>query len=223
MKRWMYRALWKDEHVDAAVRVKEYAADLDDHLYRQGVPVCMWFPAGSQLYIYAETTVDAEPSVIPQGVAGRCLQEWPGLSGPRPVVPMLDVFHDGEPFGLDSWRGSRPVERRVGSIAQLKPEMYSSYVYYHYQMQEERPAGFNQTYMIGAHENMLFSYQEMPAPLTLPKREGRLKTNLTPQDWHGLMEPHFIPWRQEEAKGAGNAVLWLELPLIYQYDAESRS
>ena len=211
MKRWMYRAVWKDCHVDAAAWVKGYAAELDDHLNGQGVPVCTWFSTGNQLYIYVETMGDTEPSVIPLVLAGRYWQEWPGLSGPRPAVPMLDVFHDGEPISLDSWRGSRPIQRRVGSIARLKPEMYSSYVYYHYQMQEERPSSFNQTYMIGAHEDMLFSYCELPASLEGPKREGRLKTNLTPQDWHGLMEPHFVPWGEE--------ALWRELPIIYHYES----
>lgn len=217
MKRWMFRALWKDKHMDGEAWAKEHAEALSAHLNRQRVPVCSWFALENQLFIYAETIGNEEPSVIPQDLAGQFLQEWPVMTGSRPLAPMMDVFHDGVPVSMDSWRGNRTVRRNVGSLARLKPEKYSSYIYYHYQMQEGRPSSFNQTYMIGAHENVLFSYYELPASLENPKREGRLKTNHTPGDWHSVMQPHFIPWTQAAAEGETEADLWRELPLIYQH------
>ncbi|WP_214628074.1 L-rhamnose mutarotase [Paenibacillus agaridevorans] len=216
MKRWMFRALWKDEQTRGEAWAQVHASALDAHLKSRKVSVCHWFAGAGGLYIYAETEEAEEPSVIPRDMALQFLQMWPGYPESKPAALMMDVFHDGEPASMDSWRGSRKVERRVGSLARLKPEMYSSYVYYHYQMQEERPSGFNQTYRIGAHENMLFSYFELPASLEYPKREARLKTNHTPQDWHAVMLPHFIPWEAEDEEA--EPALWRELQLIYQYE-----
>lgn len=218
MKRWMFRALWKDGRMRGEEWAQAHAAVLDAHLDCGNISVCYWFAGEGGLYFYAETEEDEEPSVIPSELARQFLQMWPSLSGPKPAVLMMDVFHDGEPASMEEWRGRRPVERRVGSLARLKPEMYSSYIYYHYQMQEERPSGFNQTYIIGAHENMLFSYFELPASLEDPKREARLKTNHTPQDWHVVMLPHFIPWEQQGEAGEAISALWLELKQIYRYE-----
>ncbi|MDQ0874640.1 hypothetical protein QFZ77_003299 [Paenibacillus sp. V4I3] len=116
----------------------------------------------------------------------------------RLAIPMIDVFHDGVLEDTDSWYGSRSVEKRVGSIARLKPDMTSSYIYYHYQKQKESPDSFNQTYMIGSFGRLLFSYHELPARVSTIKRQGLLTTKQSPDNWHEVMFPHFEPW--EEAR-----------------------
>lgn len=114
----------------------------------------------------------------------------PGSDELRRSVPMLDVFHDGVPVDAESWRGDREVADRVGSLAFLRPEMFASYVFHHFQLQQERPEGFNKTYLIGSLGTLLFSYSESPATaanLGVPARAGQR----TPADWHGVMQPHF--------------------------------
>lgn len=123
---------------------------------------------------------------------GQCLEKWSG----RLSLQMIDIFHDGVPNDTASWRSDRQVERRVGSIARLKPEWVSSYIYYHYQKQEEAPDSFNKTYIIGNLGRLLFSYYELPASISEPKRVGKLDTNLSPANWHEVMYPHFELWEE---------------------------
>lgn len=114
----------------------------------------------------------------------------------RLAIPMIDVFHDGIPKDKESWHSDRVFEKRRGAIARLKPEMVSSYIFYHYQKQEETPDSFNQTYMIGSHGRLLFSYHELPAAVSTTKREGLLRTHNSPENWHEVMLPHFEPWEE---------------------------
>jgi hypothetical protein len=118
----------------------------------------------------------------------------------RLSIPMVDVFHDGVPEDSDSWRGSLPVDERIGSIARLKPEMVSSYIFYHYQLQEETPDSFNSTYIIGSMGRLLFSYHEVPTRISEAKRQGLLTTKNSPDNWHEVMYPHFQTW-DEAAEG----------------------
>lgn len=123
------------------------------------------------------------------------LVNWPSQDEPRKWVPMIDVFHFNTPADQEHWRRKEPVERRVGRIAHLKPEMMSSYIYYHYQLQEEH-AFFGPKYeIIAMHENMLFGYQEFPAVVEEPIVPKKLQTSGTPANWSdSQMDLHFQPW-----------------------------
>lgn len=136
--------------------------------------------------------------VAPEELAGAAcghLEPWPGEAEPRRWIPMVDVFHFNEPADYEHWLRKAPVERRAGRIAFLKPDRISSYVYYHYQLQEER-AFFGDKYeIIAMHENMLFGYQEFPKAIEAPVVPGRLHTIGTPANWeHSRMDLHFQPW-----------------------------
>ncbi|MEC0090020.1 hypothetical protein [Paenibacillus macquariensis] len=135
----------------------------------------------------------------------RYLEKWPlepqQVSSSRGTfyrlaLPMIDVFHDGVPSDSDFGRRSAPNAERIGSIARLRPEMASSYIYYHYQKQEESPDSFNQTYMIGSLGTLLFSYHELPSGVSPIKRQGLLTTKYTPDNWHEVMYPHFEQWEE---------------------------
>jgi hypothetical protein len=162
----------------------------------------------SDLYVcvYAEVIDNPVTSIWDWPVSfDRYLEKWPAEPDQdvnasetlhRLAIPMIDVFHDGMPDNTESWRGSHPIDERVGSIARLKPEMVSSYVYYHYQKQEESPNSFNQTYMIGLQGRLLFSYHELPARTSPVKRQGILTTKNSPDNWHEVMYPHFDLWEE---------------------------
>jgi len=108
---------------------------------------------------------------------------------------MPDVFHFNEPVDEDHWRRPVPPEKRLGRIAFLRPEKVSSYVYYHYQLQEERAFGggkYESIYLLGT---MLFQYKEWPVVEEVPPFPGRLTTRGTPADWtEARMDEHFDPW-----------------------------
>lgn len=126
--------------------------------------------------------------------ARALLEPWPGLTESRYAIPLNDIYHDDEPSEDVPWRrsGYQP-DLRVGSITRLRPDMYASYVFLHYQLQEEKPRQFNKYYMIGSFEQYLFSYQELPEIVEKPRR-GKLTTEHSPQNWSAVMQPHFEPW-----------------------------
>ncbi|MCR2806802.1 hypothetical protein [Paenibacillus soyae] len=147
------------------------------------------------LFLYAECVgerLDAEellPDVSPY------LEPWPGQEQKRCWIPMIDVFHFNEPAGLEHWQRKTEVERRVGRVAHLKPEMAASYIYYHYQLQEEQAFHGPKYEIIAMHENLLFGYQEFPAVVEAPVLPGKLHTQGTPENWSdSRMDLHFQPW-----------------------------
>lgn len=139
------------------------------------------------------------------------LQPWPGDRAPRTFVPMTDIFHCQEPVDLAHWRRKQPVERIQGRITRLKPAMASSYIFYHYQLQEEKPGSFDKHCLIGMHENLLFFYQEIPPVVEALPRPGKLTTHNTPDDWHGTMFPHFSLW---EDAPAGEEI-WRQVEVLW--------
>jgi hypothetical protein len=136
------------------------------------------------------------------------LELWPGAAEPRPFVPMMDIFHGLTPQSVEGWRRQRPPEHIQGRITRLKPEMVSSYIFYHYQLQEERPGHHDKYWLISLHEDLLFFYQEQP-PFPEP-RPGKLTTNNTPDDWQAVMFPHFRLW-DDAPKGEE---IWRQVELI---------
>lgn len=123
------------------------------------------------------------------------LENWPGQSAARKWIPMIDVFHFNEPASFDHWLRKETVERRVGRVAHLKPDMAASYIYFHYQLQEERAFHGPKYEIIAMHENLLFGYQEFPAVVEEPILPGKLSTTGTPANWSdSRMDLHFQPW-----------------------------
>ncbi len=125
----------------------------------------------------------------------QVLEAWPGEDKPRSWIQMIDVFHFNAPESPEHWRRKAPVERRVGRVAHLLPEMMASYIYYHYQLQEEH-AFFGPKYeIIAMHENLLFGYQEFPAVVEEPVLPRKLDTKGTPATWtDSRMDLHFQAW-----------------------------
>lgn len=152
------------------------------------------FAWGEQFFFYYECIErPLEPEQL-FGAASDLLAEWPGGAAGRRFVPLMDIFHCVEPQGLEHWRRKRPPERVFARLARLKPEMVSSYIFYHYQLQEETPGSFDKYCLIGIHENLLFFYLEHPFVVEPPSVPGKLTTHNTPDHWQDVMDPHFAPW-----------------------------
>ncbi|MFC4101457.1 hypothetical protein [Paenibacillus xanthanilyticus] len=148
-----------------------------------------------QLFLYYECLHGslAPEEVLPE--LSAYLEDWPGQNRIRKWVPMIDVFHFNAPASLAHWQRRTPVERRVGRIAHLLPDMAASYIYYHYQLQEERAFLGPKYEIIAMHENVLFGYQEFPAVVEEPALPKKLTTSGTPANWNdSRMDMHFQPW-----------------------------
>lgn len=147
------------------------------------------------LFWYAECVHGA---LCPETVFGPLapfLETWPGTAAARTWIPMTVVFHFDEPQSLAYWARPYPIEKRMGKIARLRPEMIASYIYFHYQLQEEQAFPGEKFKFITLHENLLFMYDEVPPVIGKPSHQGKLSTNNTPQDWaQARMDLHFIPW-----------------------------
>ncbi len=133
-------------------------------------------------------------------------------------APMMDIFHFNRPQSVEHWRRDTPPEACTARVIYLRPEMVSSYIFLHYQMQEETPGAGDKYGQISLHENLLFFYREDPATNEAAQHEGQLKTKQTPPNWHEVMFPHFQPWDDLEGKGewkfAEGSQLWQPIELL---------
>jgi hypothetical protein len=147
------------------------------------------------LFWYAESfSGDIDPGSV-NAPLESFLEARPGKESPASWAPLMDVFHFNAPESVEHWARKEPVELRRGRMARLKPDMVASYIYYHYQLQEERGFPGPKYEIIGIHENVLFGYQEFPAIKEAPIVPGKLSTHGTPPDWNDAhMERHFQAW-----------------------------
>ncbi len=165
------------------------------------------------IFIYYECTgVEIEPERMFEGVIPQLLP-WPGMPEERFFILMPDIFHYNQPVSREHWERSRFDPETVPwvRISYIKPEKLSSYIFYHYQFQEEKPGEGDKYGMIGLHENMLCFYLEKPFTIEKAPFSGLLTTNNTPGKWKETMVPHFIPWPDP----LPGQELWKETELIF--------
>ena len=172
------------------------------------------FKFDNLLFVYAESAKPALSLELPAKVTST-LVDSPGDFGDQKFVSMLDIFHDAIPRVESAWREPGAPITSLGSIVYLRPEKYCSYVFYHFQLQEEGLRKFNKRYIIGALENCLFSYQELPAVIDATNHDRVLHTNVSPENWVELMGEHFQPWPE----GLDIEKPWKSMEEIFSYVA----
>ena len=150
------------------------------------------------LFLYDECVgIEISPSKLFLSL-DKQLYSWPGKQEIK-WSPMSDIFHGSQPLDLAQWQRGQKVEKYVARIGFLKPEKISSYIYYHYQLQEEQPPHMlvNKYMLIGLSRNILFLYDEKPATKGDLSYQGSLDTSNTPanwETWQQIMRSHFILW-----------------------------
>ncbi len=212
VKRFAFRAQYQEGRKEEILRylesksctLKELAAS--DKIMT--LSVFMW---NNNLFLYYESIgEDIAPEEL-FGESGVYLKAWPGEADARYWVPMYDIFHYNRPVSIEHWRRKQKPEKIVGRLARLKPEMLSSYIYYHYQYQEEKPCDGNKTGIIHLNENVMFFYHEEPVNIEPPLYQGGLNTSNTPSAWGEVMGPHFIVW-EDAPKGQE---IWRNVDLVF--------
>jgi hypothetical protein len=195
MKRLIYRGQFK-EGVEDAAKVNMQAEKKAIKLVQDGLIMTLAaFYWEQQVFLYYECIqqVFLPEDIFPE--MKEYLVNWPGERNNRKWIPMIDVFHFNEPADYEHWVRKEPVEIRRGRVAHLKTEMMSSYIYYHYQLQEERAFLGGKYEIIAMHENLLFGYQEFPNVVEQPVLPKKLSTAGTPANWNdSRMDLHFQPW-----------------------------
>ena len=193
MQRYFSRAYLRD---DGWPIQKSLDADMPNLLQRLGAGT-LWtlslYRFGPQLFLYHEACGGAQPRELLPSLEPALL-EWPSDQGrPRTWANMTPVYLAAmPPADAAPWREPDAARHPRGMLLRLKPDMVSSYVYWHYLRQEEARWVENKHVAIALHENFLFYYDELP-PIAASRR-GAFHTRRTPADWDALMEPHFLYW-----------------------------
>lgn len=195
MQRRIYRAvLIEGKEKEAIERLKAAKQKLVALSERGDIECPSIFRYGKQIFMYFEFS---KTEVSPEAIfteATAYLEQWPGLEKNRKWVLMHDIFHYQAPQNHEEWRRKTKVEMPWGRVIRLKPEMISSYIFYHYQYQEEKPGDGDKFGIIGIHEDLLFFYCEYPTYLEKPTYKGSFDTTNTPLGWGELMGKHFLDW-----------------------------
>ena len=215
----MYRCLYRAEGLEgidpaAAFRKNGVGAALAGTMERMRAAHLSLFAYGSALFLYYECLDEPVPPeiLLAAAQAEDALAVWPGGPCGRRWTPMTDIFHYQRPVSGEHWRRKSEDRQPYGRLALLKPEEVASYVYYHYQYQEERPGDGDKYGIIGLHENVLFFYAEQPTVREPAPYEGKLNTALKPDNWQETMDPHFIRWDQAVA----GQDIWRRLELVLE-------
>lgn len=202
--RFIYRAQMLPGHDGAAVEaLNARASDARARVASGELMTASAYRYQSDVFVYYESLGAPRPPEAVFGDLSDVLAQWPGEAAPRCFVPMMDIFHCGEPLDAEYWRRKRPVELYDGKVIRLRPEKVASYIFYHYQLQEEQPGSFDKYCVIAIHENLMFFYMEKPFVLEAPPKPGALGTKNTPEQWQELMALHFAPW--PDGTGPNNA------------------
>lgn len=196
MKRCLYRAEGlRGKETATFFQNKEVKEAIAGALERYQADYLSLFACGNQLFLYYECLEEAvTPDRLLPGAAAEQLAVWPGEAPGRRFVPLVDIFHYQQPLSAEHWRRSHSESKPYGRMALLKPEEIASYIFYHYQYQEEQPGDGDKYGIIGLHEHVLFFYVEEPATRETPPYAGKLQTAQTPPNWSEVMEPHFQKW-----------------------------
>lgn len=216
-----YRAQIKaGKEEDALTRLRRSAQNLKLGFETGDLMTTSLFRWGLHLFVYWESIgQEIRPEAL-WGDTSEFLESWHGGANPQPpqarcFVPMMDIFHWLAPESVEHWRRKAVAEHIQARVARLQPEMVSSYIFFHYQLQEEKPGSVDKYGIISLHENLIFFYQEMPAIVEEPPRSGKLNTHNTPPDWHGTMFPHFMLW---EDAPAGQEI-WRDVETLFHFVA----
>lgn len=195
INRQIYRAQIKDDKINEVTKYFEIQKENIKNLVDNGRLITLSaFKCENDLFLYYECKNTRLTPIEIFKQSKEYLQIWPGAVEARYWVPMYDIFHYDKPITDEYWERKEPVQKAVGRIACLKPEMLSSYIFYHFQYQEEKPCDGYKSGIIGIHENLIFFYTEEPEVKEAPTYEGLLKTSNTPPVWMDVMTPHFIFW-----------------------------
>ncbi len=192
-------------------KLTQWAPLLQKKIANGEVLTASLFRAEDQLFFYCECLRTKLPASELAAPLDDLLHDWPGTGNPRRWVPMMDIFHYSRPLSVDHWRRSEAPQERTGRLIYLRPEMVSSYIFYHFQLQEEKPGALGSKYgLISQHENLLFFYMEKPDVAESESYAGHLKTQNTPPNWGDVMDPHFQPWSDEDGER-----LWRPIECVF--------
>lgn len=141
------------------------------------------------IFLYYESQ---KADLMPEAVAEGPMRAYPDGSCWR---RMPEIFHYSRPLSAEHWRRKIPGKTPEFRVNYIQLEKIASYIYYHYQYQEEMPGDGDKYGAIFISGNMLVMYLEHPAEQETERYAGSLETHNTPHaQWGAVMDAHFLPW-----------------------------
>lgn len=149
----------------------------------------------NELYVYIESCYDEIlPDILFLGIEEYlCL--WPDGEN-KYFYPQMEIFCFNQPNSNRHWERKQKPDCCAGLVAKIIPELAASYIFYHYQLQEEQPGSGDKYGRIFIMGDTVFFYREFPEVQENALYKGKLDTKNTPPSnaWQSLMEKHFILW-----------------------------
>jgi len=189
IRRIAYTAWIKEEMQDGII------SKLSSYKSRDDIYTISVFQFRRKLFFYAECIdTEVEPSdIIPY------IDEYLEVSpNGKMWSKMYDIFHYSKPIEDEKWKRKEKTTP-YAMLNRVNPDMLSSYIFYHFQYQEERPGDGNKYGSIFMDGNLLFFYLEEPEIIEEVSYKGLLNTCNSPASWEELMMQHFIPWEDTES------------------------
>ena len=141
------------------------------------------------LYLYVESNTETvDPNTLAEGplVAFPDGSRWEQID---------EIFHYSKPMTAQQWKRKVENKKPYVRLGRLLPDKISSYIYYHYQLQEERPGDNkkgNRYGVIYLHRDFLLFYSELPGEMETEPHAPTLSTHDSPREiWGEVMQPHF--------------------------------
>ena len=171
----VYRYMFKGYPKDDAIKVKDGDVANNISVFRYGEAVIVY----AESYhddLKCEDIIAGDFKAYPDGSL------WENLA---------DIFHYSVPQSDEDWMRKMPKEPLL-RVNKLRHEKGSSYVFYHYQYQEEKPCDGDKYGIVFISGDMIFMYLEAPEEYA-EKYPGTLNTTASPvkDDWAKLMNQHF--------------------------------
>ena len=140
----------------------------------------------NQVFLYVESH---EKNITPDALVKGNMIPFPnGEQWERAI----EVFHYSVPMDAEQWH-RKADKKPYFQLNSLRPEKISSYFFYHYQYQEERPNDGDKYGILFLFGSQLIFYLEDPEEVDSTKITGALQTSNTPFDtWETLMQEHFV-------------------------------
>jgi len=180
----IYRYMFQGFHKSDNIRVKENSEVMNLSLSVFNDKIFMYFESENS-------------NINPEDIVCENMMPYPNG---KLWKQMMDIFHYSKPLSNAHWKRKIENKKPIFQVIYLKPEMVSSYIFYHYQYQEERPGECDKYGAIFINGNLLVMYLETPEENEMEQYRGKLTTNNTPTNWAELMTEHFAPWEDFEGE-----------------------
>ena len=169
------------------------------------------FTLDKQIFLYYESKVPFEINdYLPE--ISNFVEMWPGQKELRPYVPMTLYYQSTPMETVPDWKEARIGHKPYISISRMKIEKLESYIFYHYQLQEEKPGDNGRYLAIWGNEEWCILYgREGIDSKYNAEYKGKLDTANTPKNWRDTMLPHFYEWnRKGDVYRNGKLILSIE-------------